>query len=75
MTKDEILVDLYKKLTSRKFMVVVAVAALLLMDNFGWLPLEIEIKNKLITLALGYIFVEGGVDGVRAIQAAKGGSI
>lgn len=56
-------------------MTVVAVAGLLLMDNFGWLSLDLETKKQLIQLTIGYIIVEGSVDGVKAFKAAKSDSI
>ena len=65
---NEIVLDLYTRLTSRKFLAGLFGIMLLLGDNLGYIGLDSETRKQILTLILGYIFVEGSADAVRAYK-------
>lgn len=73
MTKDEILKDLYTRFMGRKFLTFVVISLALLADNFGWFVLDESTRRELITLAISFLVVQGGVDSIKAYK--KGDSV
>lgn len=65
---NDIVLDLYQRLTSRKFLAGLFGIVLLLGDNLGYIGLDSETRKQILMLILGYIFVEGGADAVRAYK-------
>lgn len=68
MTKEQILTDLYARLTGRKFLTFVGIAVVLLLDGYGILTLDYETRSQLLVIAVSYLAVQGGIDGIKAIK-------
>ena len=69
MTKEQILTDLYARLTGRKFLTLVGISIVLLLDGYGVVALDYETRSQLLVIAVSYLAVQGGIDGIKAIRA------
>jgi len=62
------------KLTSRKFLSALALAAITVLSGLDVISLQDEALSQLLMVGLGWMGVEGAVDVVRALRNLGGGT-
>lgn len=58
----EILLDLFKRYSSRKFIAFLAGYSIIILAGFGYAEFSAEVKTIAVSAVLGYIGMEGGGD-------------